>query len=247
MLAVLAQRAHGPGRDQVEADNVGSGSNPCQGLRRPTGARRGRHDNAVTGSCDPITQLGPGTKFRLRVVDGAAHAVVSDGGGRCAPATRGCRRVDREREVTMHTVSRRRARTHVPAIGRGRRACRRGRDRRRRRPCSGARGPASTRKLRTSRRPRLLDGAAGRLPGAGPPGAAGAAARADRGHVALPGYALLVRPGSPHRSRVAGAEARIADAVRDGDGAEFAEAFAGYDQAVATAVASVRSRTTSPA
>jgi hypothetical protein len=54
-------------------------------------------------------------------------------------------------------------------------------------------------------------------------------------------------PGSPHRGRVTGAEARIADAVRDGDGAEFAEAFAGYDQAVATAVASVRPRSTSPA
>jgi hypothetical protein len=53
--------------------------------------------------------------------------------------------------------------------------------------------------------------------------------------------------GSPHRGRVIGAEARITDAVRDGDGAEFAEAFAGYDQAVATAVASVRSRTSSPA
>lgn len=54
--------------------------------------------------------------------------------------------------------------------------------------------------------------------------------------------------GSPHRSRVTGAEARITDAVREGDGAEFAEAFAGYDQAVATAVASVRgSRTRSPA
>ncbi len=53
--------------------------------------------------------------------------------------------------------------------------------------------------------------------------------------------------GSPHRGRVVGAEARIADAVRDGDGAEFAGAFAGYDQAVATAVASVRPRTTSRA
>jgi hypothetical protein len=45
---------------------------------------------------------------------------------------------------------------------------------------------------------------------------------------------------SPHRGRVTDAEARITDAVRDDDGAEFAEAFAGYDQAVATAVASVR-------
>lgn len=50
--------------------------------------------------------------------------------------------------------------------------------------------------------------------------------------------------GSPHRGRVAGAEARITDAVREGDGAEFAEAFVGYDQAVATAVASVRPRIT---
>jgi hypothetical protein len=53
--------------------------------------------------------------------------------------------------------------------------------------------------------------------------------------------------GSPHRGRVTGAEARIIDAVRDGDGAEFAEAFAGYDQAVATAVASMRGRTSSHA
>lgn len=45
---------------------------------------------------------------------------------------------------------------------------------------------------------------------------------------------------SPHRGRITDAEARITDAVREGDGAEFAEAFAGYDQAVATAVASVR-------
>jgi hypothetical protein len=54
-------------------------------------------------------------------------------------------------------------------------------------------------------------------------------------------------PQSPHRARVTDAEARITDAVREGDGAEFAEAFAGYDQAVATAVASVRSHTGSPA
>jgi hypothetical protein len=53
--------------------------------------------------------------------------------------------------------------------------------------------------------------------------------------------------GSPHRGRVTAAEARIIDAVRDGDGAEFAEAFAGYDQAVATALTSVRGRTGSHA
>ena len=53
--------------------------------------------------------------------------------------------------------------------------------------------------------------------------------------------------GSPHRGRVSDAEARIIDAVRDSDGAEFAEAFAGYDQAVATAVTSVRGRTSTSA
>ena len=47
---------------------------------------------------------------------------------------------------------------------------------------------------------------------------------------------------SPHRSRVVDAQERITDAVREGDGAEFAAAFAGYDQAVATAMASVRGR-----
>lgn len=48
--------------------------------------------------------------------------------------------------------------------------------------------------------------------------------------------------GSVHRRRVVAAEGRIDDAVRDGDGAEFAEAFVGYDQAVATVVAHVQSR-----
>lgn len=47
---------------------------------------------------------------------------------------------------------------------------------------------------------------------------------------------------SPHRVRVAGAETRVAEAIRDGDGEEFVEALAGYDQAVATAVVSVRAR-----
>ena len=50
------------------------------------------------------------------------------------------------------------------------------------------------------------------------------------------------RHGSSHRRRVAEAQLRINDAVREGDGAEFAEAFVGYDQAIATAVASVQSR-----
>jgi hypothetical protein len=48
--------------------------------------------------------------------------------------------------------------------------------------------------------------------------------------------------GSVHRRRVVEAEGRIDDAVRDGDGAEFAEAFVGYDQAVATVVVHVQSR-----
>ncbi|WP_084716322.1 sugar ABC transporter substrate-binding protein [Saccharothrix syringae] len=48
--------------------------------------------------------------------------------------------------------------------------------------------------------------------------------------------------GSVHRRRVADAEDRIDDAVREGDGAEFAEAFIGYDQAVATVVVHVRNR-----
>jgi hypothetical protein len=49
---------------------------------------------------------------------------------------------------------------------------------------------------------------------------------------------------SPHRLRVTDAQERITDAVREGDGAEFAAAFAGYDQAVAPAMASVRGRRT---
>ncbi|MBW4719217.1 sugar ABC transporter substrate-binding protein [Saccharothrix obliqua] len=48
--------------------------------------------------------------------------------------------------------------------------------------------------------------------------------------------------GSVHRRRVVEAESRIDDAVREGDGAEFAEAFAGYDQAVATVVVHVQNR-----
>jgi hypothetical protein len=45
--------------------------------------------------------------------------------------------------------------------------------------------------------------------------------------------------GSVHRFRIARAQARIDDALSDLDGAEFAEALASYDQAVATAVARV--------
>jgi hypothetical protein len=52
--------------------------------------------------------------------------------------------------------------------------------------------------------------------------------------------------GSVHRRRVAEAQSRINDAVREGDGAEFAEAFIGYDQAIATAVVSVPNQLESP-
>ncbi|AHH94267.1 hypothetical protein GCM10010174_22580 [Kutzneria viridogrisea] len=48
--------------------------------------------------------------------------------------------------------------------------------------------------------------------------------------------------GSVHRRRVAAAEGRIDEAVRELDGEEFAEAFVGYDQALATVVVGVQSR-----
>jgi hypothetical protein len=53
--------------------------------------------------------------------------------------------------------------------------------------------------------------------------------------------------GSHQRHRVARAEERITEAVRDSDGADFAEAFIGYDQAVATAVVTAQSRMGTPA
>lgn len=53
--------------------------------------------------------------------------------------------------------------------------------------------------------------------------------------------------GSVHRRKVAEAQLRIHEAVREGDGAEFAEAFVGYDQAVATAVVSAQTELESSA
>ncbi|MGW5055121.1 sugar ABC transporter substrate-binding protein [Actinokineospora sp. NPDC004072] len=47
-------------------------------------------------------------------------------------------------------------------------------------------------------------------------------------------YARGLAPGD--RGRVDRAASRIVEAVADRDGAEFAEAFVGYDQAVATAL-----------
>lgn len=53
--------------------------------------------------------------------------------------------------------------------------------------------------------------------------------------------------GAHHRHRVNQAERQVLEAVMDGDGEDFAEAFVGYDQAVATAVAAVQARLGSPA
>jgi DNA-binding FadR family transcriptional regulator len=53
--------------------------------------------------------------------------------------------------------------------------------------------------------------------------------------------------GSHHRRRVAQAQHQIVEAVCDGDGEDFAEAFVGYDQAVATALVAVQARLGSPA
>ncbi|HEY3259532.1 MAG TPA: hypothetical protein VGJ95_04570 [Pseudonocardiaceae bacterium] len=53
--------------------------------------------------------------------------------------------------------------------------------------------------------------------------------------------------GSHLRRRLAEAEHELVEAVRDGDGEDFAEAFVGYDQAMATTVVAVQSRLGSPA
>lgn len=48
--------------------------------------------------------------------------------------------------------------------------------------------------------------------------------------------------GSEHRYRVGRAQQRIEEAIVERDGADFAEAFVGYDQAVATALVRAHSR-----
>lgn len=53
--------------------------------------------------------------------------------------------------------------------------------------------------------------------------------------------------GSRHRLRIGSAQARIEEAVAERDGEDFAEAFVGYDQAVATALVRVHNRSGSPA
>ncbi|WP_260195328.1 sugar ABC transporter substrate-binding protein [Actinophytocola gossypii] len=53
--------------------------------------------------------------------------------------------------------------------------------------------------------------------------------------------------GSQHRERLSSALARIEEAVAERDGADFAEAFVGYDQAVATVLVNSHSRLETPA
>jgi hypothetical protein len=55
------------------------------------------------------------------------------------------------------------------------------------------------------------------------------------------GTAWWYGDGSRHRTRITRARERIEEAVAERDGAEFAEAFIGYDEAVATAVMRVGS------
>ncbi|ALG06610.1 sugar ABC transporter substrate-binding protein [Kibdelosporangium phytohabitans] len=55
------------------------------------------------------------------------------------------------------------------------------------------------------------------------------------------GTAWWYGDGTRLRTRITQARERIEDAVAERDGAEFAEAFIGYDEAVATAVARVGS------
>jgi hypothetical protein len=55
------------------------------------------------------------------------------------------------------------------------------------------------------------------------------------------GTAWWYGDGSRLRSRIARARERIEEAVAERDGAEFAEAFVGYDEAVATAIMRVGS------
>ncbi|GAA4434844.1 hypothetical protein GCM10023148_41220 [Actinokineospora soli] len=63
--------------------------------------------------------------------------------------------------------------------------------------------------------------------------------------VSTSAYAGGLGPGD--RGRMERAASRIVEAVADRDGAEFAEAFVGYDQAVATALVRVCSQPRSAA
>ena len=53
--------------------------------------------------------------------------------------------------------------------------------------------------------------------------------------------------GAQHRERVTGELTRIEEAVAERDGADFAEAFVGYDQAVAAVLVNSHSRMETPA
>ena len=53
--------------------------------------------------------------------------------------------------------------------------------------------------------------------------------------------------GAQHRERVSGELTRIEEAIDERDGADFAEAFVGYDQAVAAVLVNSHSRLETPA
>jgi len=53
--------------------------------------------------------------------------------------------------------------------------------------------------------------------------------------------------GSHLRRRVTEAQHHLVEAAREADGEDFAEAFVGYDQAIATTVVAVQTRLSSPA
>ncbi|WP_018683956.1 hypothetical protein [Actinokineospora enzanensis] len=59
---------------------------------------------------------------------------------------------------------------------------------------------------------------------------------------AYAGHSWWQTAGACHRGRIDRARARIEEAVAERDGADFAEAFVGYDQAVATALVRAHNR-----
>jgi hypothetical protein len=61
------------------------------------------------------------------------------------------------------------------------------------------------------------------------------------------GTRWLFGRGAQHRERVTGELTRIEEAVAERDGADFAEAFVGYDQAVAAVLVNSHTRMETPA
>ena len=97
------------------------------------------------------------------------------------------------------------------------------------------------------RRGRVLGRAVRRLRRARQARPAEPPARADRGDADYAGTRWWFGRGSQHRERVTAELARIEEAVDERDGADFAEAFVGYDQAVAAALVNSHSRLETPA